>query len=113
MKFLWCDMQKLQEFIKKDNLKWISPIDCDEVVDWCAEDPCIVSLGFREIHLKTLRAMAQAGVDAIIHFHARAEDIYRKECPYKTGIFKNREILSICKENGWDIIYDDEIERFA
>ena len=113
MKFLWCDMQKLQEF-KKDNLKWINPIDCDEVIDWCAENPCIVSLGFREIHLKTLRAMAQAGVDAIIHFHIHAEDTYRKNNPYTTCRFKDREMLfSICKENGWDIIYDDEIERFA
>ena len=112
MKFLWCDMQKLQEF-KKDNLKWIHPIDHNEVIDQCAENPCVVSLGFREVHLNTLRAMAQAGVDAIIHFHIQAEDIYRRERP-TTCKFKDREILfNICKENGWDVIYDDEIERFA
>ena len=112
MKFLWCDDNEMMSY-EKTHANWIKPINYHEVISHCTEEieDCVVSIGRRPCHLATLEAMANAGVDAIVHIHHLAETDFRKEHPSPATV-EESTLVDICKENGWTLIYDDELEQY-
>lgn len=112
MKFLWCDEREMIPY-EKTPANWLKPMNHDEVVRHCIEEAgdCVVSIGRRPCHLATLEAMEDAGIDAIVHMHHWAETEFRKEHPSASAV-EESTLVDICKENGWTLIYNDELEQY-
>lgn len=75
MKFLWCDEQEMKPY-EKTPAKWLQPDTTSEAAQYCVDEDCIVSIGHRPIHLRTLEKLEDKGVDAIIHFHSATEEFF-------------------------------------
>ena len=112
MKFLWCDDNEMTSY-EKTPANWLYPMNDDEVVEHCIKETgdCVVSIGRRPCHLKALETMENKGVDAIVHIHHWAETEFRKEHPAVSAV-EESTLVDICKENGWTLIYDDELEKY-
>ena len=89
---------------RKKPEEWERAETIDQVVKFCFSiDNSIVSIGTRMAHLNAVNAISRAGADPIIHYHYADE----KDC--NTEI--RDKIINVCKENGWFVIIDDEINE--
>ena len=77
----------------------------------------ILSIGTRNVHRNTLQECEDQGLDPVVHLHLKAErhhylvttgpaESYGELCIYE------EQIRDMCKENGWILLIDDELQEY-
>lgn len=78
----------------------------------------ILSIGTRNVHRITLQECENQGLDPVVHLHLKAErhhylvdgggpaESYGELCIYE------EQIRDMCKENGWTLLIDDELQDY-